>query len=143
MSLRDIAIGAARRYLPRGVRDWVVRQQRPPQPALVESRHASLRRSHRTTPVSPVFGLDRGLPIERYYIERFLHEHRHDVRGRCLEIATRSTSTSSGDGRVTAIDVLHVQEARPAPRSSPSLTSAEHVPSDTCSTASSSPKRCR
>jgi hypothetical protein len=41
------------------------------------------------------------------------------VRGRCLEIGDAFYINKFGDGRVTAIDVLHVRRARPAPRSSP------------------------
>ena len=130
MSLRDIAIGAARRYLPSGVRDWVVRQQR--RHNLHWLRVGTLRFGdlHRTTPVSPVFGLDRGLPIERYYIERFLHQHRHDVRGRCLEIGDAFYINKFGEGRVTAIDVLHLQAGAPGATIVADLTSADHVPSD-------------
>ena len=32
-------------------------------------------------PVSSVFGFDRGLSIDRYYIEAFLQGHRSDIRG--------------------------------------------------------------
>jgi hypothetical protein len=40
----------------------------------------------RLQPVSREFGYDRGLPIDRYYIERFLEAHRWDIYGRTLEI---------------------------------------------------------
>ncbi len=43
----------------------------------------------RTEPVSRVFGLDRGTPIDRYYIERFLAENAAPIRGRVLEIGDR------------------------------------------------------
>jgi SAM-dependent methyltransferase len=39
----------------------------------------------RTTPVSRHVGFDRGQPIDRWYIERFLAAHSDDVRGRVLE----------------------------------------------------------
>src|SRR5262245_54268962 len=41
----------------------------------------------RLSPVSRTFGFDRGLPIDRYYIESFLAEHALDIRGRTLEVA--------------------------------------------------------
>jgi SAM-dependent methyltransferase len=40
----------------------------------------------RTTPLSDVWGRDRGEPIDRYYIERFLDENRAHIHGRVLEV---------------------------------------------------------
>jgi SAM-dependent methyltransferase len=39
----------------------------------------------KATPISRVFGFDRGTPIDRYYIERFLETNKKAVRGRVLE----------------------------------------------------------
>ena len=61
----------------------------------------------RLTPVSRVFGLDRGQPIDRYYIEGFLTQHANDIRGRTLEIADRTYTVRFGGSRVTQSDVLH------------------------------------
>jgi hypothetical protein len=41
---------------------------------------------YRVTPVSPIFGIDRGFPIGRYYIEKFLEANCKDIKGRCLEM---------------------------------------------------------
>ena len=38
-------------------------------------------------PISKVFGFDRGTPIDRYYMEKFLNENRRFIKGRILEIA--------------------------------------------------------
>ena len=40
----------------------------------------------RLSPISREFGLDRGLPIDRFYMERFLAAHAHHIRGAVLEI---------------------------------------------------------
>jgi SAM-dependent methyltransferase len=40
----------------------------------------------RTTPISDNWGYDRGQPIDRYYIDSFLDEHRSDIRGDVLEV---------------------------------------------------------
>lgn len=40
----------------------------------------------KTTPVSSKWGYDRGLPVDRWYIDRFLEEHRGDITGRVLEV---------------------------------------------------------
>jgi SAM-dependent methyltransferase len=57
--------------------------------------------------VSREFGFDRGKPVDRWYIERFLSEHRADVRGAVLEVAENTYTQWYGDGEVTTSDVLH------------------------------------
>jgi SAM-dependent methyltransferase len=58
-------------------------------------------------PVSRQFGFDRGKPVDRWYIERFLSQHRADVRGAVLEVAENTYTQWYGDGDVTQSDVLH------------------------------------
>jgi hypothetical protein len=58
-------------------------------------------------PVSRQFGFDRGKPIDRWYIERFLAQHRSDVRGAVLEVAESTYTQWYGGGDVTTSDVLH------------------------------------
>lgn len=130
MSLRDVAIRAARTYLPRSTRDWVVRQQRRYNLHWLRVGTIGFGDLRRTSPVSPVFALDRGLAIDRYYIARFLGEHRADVRGRCLEFGDATYINQFGDGRVTAIDVLHVKDGNPAATIVADLTNADHIPSE-------------
>jgi hypothetical protein len=40
----------------------------------------------RSEPISRVFGLDRGKPIDRYYIENFLYKNKHCINGSVVEI---------------------------------------------------------
>ena len=68
----------------------------------------------RLQPISREFGYDRGLPIDRYCIERFLETHRRDVAGRTLEIGDDEYTRCYGDGRTTRRDVLHVHGRNPA-----------------------------
>jgi len=63
-----------------------------------------------TAPISRTFGLERGLPIDRWYIEHFLAEQAADVRGRVLEVADRAYTERFGAGAVTHSDVLHVED---------------------------------
>jgi SAM-dependent methyltransferase len=58
-------------------------------------------------PVSRQFGFERGKPVDRWYIERFLNAHRADVRGAVLEVAESTYTQWYGDGEVTRSDVLH------------------------------------
>lgn len=60
-----------------------------------------------TRPISKVFGLDRGLPIDRYYIERFLQRHQDRIRGAALEVG-EDTYTKRFGNEVRTSDVLHV-----------------------------------
>lgn len=60
---------------------------------------------HRIAPISSVFGLDRGIPIDRYYIEQFLAQHSSSIRGRVTEIGDDSYTRQYGTG-VTRSDVL-------------------------------------
>lgn len=64
-------------------------------------------------PISLNFGFDRGLPIDRYYIEDFLARHGGDVRGRVLEIGDDTYSRRFGDDRIVRQDVLHVRDGIP------------------------------
>ena len=61
----------------------------------------------RTEPYSRKFGLDRGVAIDRWYMERFLEEHGGDIRGRVLEVGD-STYTDRFGTAVERADVLHV-----------------------------------
>jgi SAM-dependent methyltransferase len=81
-------------------------------------------------PVSNAFGFDRGQPIDRYYIERFLAHHAKDIQGRVLEIEDNSYTLKYGGNRVKISDVLHVQEGNPQATIVADLTHADHIPSD-------------
>jgi hypothetical protein len=61
----------------------------------------------RTKPVSDVFGLDRGSPIDRYYVENFLNQRSELIKGRVLEIGDSLYSRRFGGTGVEAYEVLH------------------------------------
>jgi glycosyltransferase involved in cell wall biosynthesis len=62
-------------------------------------------------PISSTFGFDRGQPIDRYYIERFLAAHASEIKGRVLEIGDATYSKRFGGQAITSQDVLHANEA--------------------------------
>lgn len=68
----------------------------------------------RTEPISRVFGLDRGLSVDRYYIEQFLARHADDVAGHVLEVGGPEYTMRFGGDRVTQSDVLHVEDGHGA-----------------------------
>src|SRR5439155_7463170 len=61
-------------------------------------RPAFLGTLRRLTPLSDAWGFDRGTPIDRYYIERFLKRHQADIRGRVLEIRDSTYTQRFGAG---------------------------------------------
>lgn len=66
-----------------------------------------------TEPLSTLYGYDRGLPIDRYYIDKFLDAHADDVHGNVLEIGESTYSRRLGGDRITRQDMLHVHSGNP------------------------------
>lgn len=64
-------------------------------------------------PVSTTFGFDRGTPIDRYYIEKFLKANSQHISGKVLEVAESHYSKKFGSA-VTAYEVLHVEKNKNA-----------------------------
>lgn len=85
----------------------------------------------RVSPVSRVHGTDRGLPVDRYYIERFLSAHASDVKGRVLEFDDDSYTRRFGGERVSVSDVLHVEPGYPGATITADLADAGHLPGET------------
>src|SRR5437867_552274 len=96
-------------------------------PSVGRVRFGDLRRC---TPISRDFGFDRGLPVDRYFIERFLARHAQDIRGRVLEIGDNTYTRRFGGDRVVVSDVLHVSEGNPLATFVGDLTMADHIPSE-------------
>ena len=101
---------------------------RAPRPAIGRVRFGHLRRLQ---PISRIFGFDRGSPVDRYYIERFLDRHRLAIRGRVLEIGDDRYTRQFGGDRVERSDVLHVEAGQPGANLVADLAAADHLPSDT------------
>jgi SAM-dependent methyltransferase len=119
----------ARRLVPRSTRRWLWEKSKAitckPPVGLV--RFGALRR---LTPISRQFGLDRGTPIDRYYIEQFLSAHAADIHGRVLEIGDDTYTRRFGAERVTQSDVLHVESSNPNATIIGDLTDAKEISSD-------------
>lgn len=65
----------------------------------------------RTEPVSRHFGGDRGTPLDRYYVERFLEGRAADIRGRVLEVGETLYTDKFGRGRVEQAEVVDSPES--------------------------------
>jgi Methylase involved in ubiquinone/menaquinone biosynthesis len=75
--------------------------------------------------------LDRGTPVDRYYIEGFLAREALAIQGRVLEIEDDLYTRRFGGSRVSRSDVLHVVEGNPRATLVGDLTAADHIGSDT------------
>jgi SAM-dependent methyltransferase len=122
-----------KRLVPPPVRRWFWAQRRSLSVSPPLGR-VPFRKLRRVTPVSRIFGFDRGLPIDRYYIEGFLSANRSDIRGRVLEISENKYTGMFGDDRVRQSDVLHVCEGNPDATIITDLTSASAISSDSFDT---------
>jgi glycosyltransferase involved in cell wall biosynthesis/SAM-dependent methyltransferase len=114
----------ARAVLPRRLTAKLGRETPPP---VGRVRFGDL---HRLTPVSDCFGFDRGLPIDRYYIERFLARHASEIAGRVLEIGDDNYTRKFGGARVSRSDVLHVREGNPRATIVGDLTDPRVLPAE-------------
>jgi hypothetical protein len=71
---------------------------------------------------------ERGLPIDRYYIENFLERHRSDIRGRVLEVGDPAYTLAFGAERVTRSEILHVEPGNPQATIVGNLETGENIP---------------
>ena len=85
----------------------------------------------RLTPISRVFGSDRGQPIDRYYIEHFLQRCSADIRGWVLEISVHVYTQKFGGDRVTRSDVLHAVPGNPQSTLVGDLATGSGIPKET------------
>ena len=78
-------------------------------------------------PVSRHFGIDRGTPIDRFFIEAFLNAYKETIRGRVLEIGD-STYTEKLGVNVVSSEVLHASPDNPAATIVGDLTAPDSLP---------------
>ena len=84
----------------------------------------------RTDPISREWGYDRGEPVDRRYIERFLADHSSDVRGVVLEVQEDDFTRRFGGPRVLRSDVVDLEDTNDRATIHADLRSAPHVPSE-------------
>jgi SAM-dependent methyltransferase len=111
--------------LPRPARRRILRHTR--RPAVGKVNFGELRR---VKPISRVWGGDRGLPIDRYYLEKFLSTYAHDVQGRVLEVGDNTYTKKFGGQRVTQSDIVHTESDHPNITFVADFANAPHLPSD-------------
>lgn len=81
-----------------------------------------------TRPLSVRWGMDRGLPIHRYYIAQFLAAHRADIRGVCLEFEDCLYVNWFGGSAVERVEILHGDNQNPKATIVADLTKPNNLP---------------
>jgi SAM-dependent methyltransferase len=81
------------------------------------------------TPLSRINGLDRGTPIDRYYIQRFLSRYKDDIRGDTLEMGDPRYTNEFGTN-VTNSHVLHLIAGNRLSTIVGNLESGEGIPAN-------------
>ena len=81
----------------------------------------------RTRPLSERYGFDRGLPVDRYYVDAFLGRYAADIRGCGLEVKSAGYLRRFDSG-LTRCDVLDIDPSNPEATVVADLAAADHVP---------------
>jgi Methyltransferase domain len=124
--VKPLLISLSQRFFSKEMRRSIIKWTRWPMVGWV--RFGSLRR---LSPISPHWGFERGLPVDRYYIEQFLASHASDIRGHGLEVKEDVYTSRFGGERITKLDILHPEQGNPSATIVADLTRANHLPSDT------------
>jgi len=93
------------------------------------SRPAWLGSIRRITPLSDRYGYDRGLPVDRYYIESFLADHRQDIHGCVLEVKDTDYTDRYGIN-IERRDVLDIDRTNQHATIIADLAAADAIPSN-------------
>jgi len=82
-------------------------------------------------PISNIYGWDRGAPVDRYYIEKFLEQYKAAIGGHVMEIGEDVYTRRFGGSRVSKSDVLHVVEGNPQATIVGDISHAPEIASNT------------
>jgi SAM-dependent methyltransferase len=83
---------------------------------------------HRVRPVDVSFGRGRGLPIDRYYGERFIAQNAHLIRGDVLEVGDDRYTRAHAGEKVRSSAVLHAEVGNPQATLVGDLASGDGLP---------------
>jgi len=83
------------------------------------------------SPFSTTFGYDRGGPVDRYYIEKFLKQEAEHIKGRTLEIGDNEYSIKFGQNRISKSEILHIDDTNPKANFIGDLSNVPQIPENT------------
>lgn len=95
----------------------------------VNSEISEIKIDNKREPVSRLFGFDRGKPIDRFYIEKFIKENSSLIKGTVLEIGDDSYTKAFGK-KVTKSEILNY-EPSPACTIVGDLSTGKNIPAQT------------
>jgi len=81
-----------------------------------------------TVPIARAYGFDRGKPVDRFFIERYLQSQAPVIQGRVLEIGDNEYTLLYGGDRVGQSDILHFDAKNPKATFIGDLSCCEHIP---------------
>ena len=116
--------------LPLEFRHWLRAQQRRYRLQRKPTGTVNLGDLGQLRPISRIFGIDRGLAIDRYYIDQFLSAHDRDIRKHVLEIGDNVYTRKFGSNQVTRSDVLNIVPGDHRTTIVADLTCADNLTSD-------------
>jgi SAM-dependent methyltransferase len=82
-----------------------------------------------TEPVNLAFGMGRGTPVDRFYLDLYLRDHSAAITGRAMEVGDSEYIDLFGHD-VTKVDVLHFIAGSPSATIVADLTSCPQIPDD-------------
>jgi peptidoglycan/xylan/chitin deacetylase (PgdA/CDA1 family)/SAM-dependent methyltransferase len=127
--------------LPKQVFQWLAyrwnafwasrRRRKKPRIPRLTALWARFRLGAGLAPLSVVSGNERGLPLHRYYIDRFFAEFWADVRGRVLEFQNDQYASRFGGADIQQLDILHKEGSGHSKRATiiADLTRPNSIPS--------------
>jgi|CXWL01.1.fsa_nt_gi hypothetical protein len=85
----------------------------------------------RLHPISTDWGISRGGPIDRYYIEGFLKKNSSDIKGIGLEILDDGYLKKFGAEKMNKRDILGIDPKNSKATIIADLAKADHIPDNT------------
>jgi SAM-dependent methyltransferase len=83
------------------------------------------------SPISYLWGGDRGTPLYYFFIRQFLKEFSADIRGHCLEFYEDAYASEFGGEAITRLDILHIDDSNPKATLVGDLTRPNDLPGET------------
>jgi hypothetical protein len=83
-----------------------------------------------TAPISDCYGYDRGTPVDRHYIETFLAEHAHTIRGDGAEIKDDTYLRRFGGEALLSATVIDIDPANPRASRTADLAEPASLPAN-------------
>jgi SAM-dependent methyltransferase len=124
--IKEYLLKLGRRFLSKNARLRLLHSTRWP-----PVNHVRFGQLRRVEPISRQWGGDRGKPVDRHYIERFLSANAADIKGHVLEVGDNRYTLAFGGARVTKSEVVHASGKNPMADYVADFVHAPQLPSAT------------